>query len=96
MATVKRSWRETRELMKRPVGEGPTGVSVVYGDGTRYDQLPTIYVERGRDAVDVYEVLLPRDPEVEKPVALQVAMWPGLTSLIFAMAGKIDIPEGLE
>ena len=92
---TRRTRREIRELMQRPVGEGPLGVSVTYADGAHYNELPTIYVERDAQATDVYEVLMPRDPEVERPVALQVAFWPGLTSLIFALDGRFDNPDGL-
>jgi hypothetical protein len=80
-----------KQRMARPVGDGPSGVSVRYSDGVVYDDIPTIYLERDEEGIDIYQVLLPRDPQEEKPVSLGVRLWPGLTALAFPFEGRPNL-----
>lgn len=77
--------RKRRKHMNRPVGEGPSGVWVEYPHSGRFDDLPTIYIGREKDGMDVFEILLPVDIEEERPAAMGVALFPAFTTVQFPL-----------
>jgi hypothetical protein len=67
---------------------GPLGVTLTYGDGAEFTDVPSIYVGHYEaDGTAVYELLPPRDANVDKPVAMSIDVIPPMTSIIFPFDG---------
>lgn len=58
---------------------GPEGVWLEYADGTRYENLPTVYQGVDHDELATFEVIPPR---AEPPTAAGARLWPGMTALV--------------
>jgi hypothetical protein len=80
--------KKKKAFMERPVGEGPTGVWVLYPRSGRFDNLPVIYVGRNDEGVDLFEILLPIDVEEEKPSGMGMRTFPGHTGV------RLPLPPG--
>jgi hypothetical protein len=66
--------------MSDEVPEGPTGVWIEYPDGTRYENLPVLFLGYDEHGVAMFEVLPPRGSD-ERIRSAGAAYWPGMTSL---------------
>lgn len=64
--------------MNDPIPEGPQGVWVEYQDGTRYVDVPTVYVGLDESGSSTFELIPPRD---ERPTAIGARLWPARTGL---------------
>ena len=67
--------------MERPVGEGPIDVWVEYPDGVRFDDIPVLYDGRDEDGYDLFDLLLPRDIEEDRPRRWGARLFPAYTAV---------------
>lgn len=92
LAQAKRQYRLARKHYERageqPI-EGPRGVWALYADGARYEDLATLYVDRFQ-GIARFEILLPRDPNTERPVEIGADEMPAHTAIGFAYSHEPD------
>lgn len=66
--------------LERATDHTPQGVWVEYPDGTRYDNLATIFHGRDENGIAMYEVIPPRE---DLPSSMGAALLPSMTGLRF-------------
>jgi hypothetical protein len=76
----------------------PVGVYFEYADGQRYENLPTVFVRWDTDDKSgvpcaMFEVIPPRDPEEDRPIAIGAQTWPGRTGLILPKLRDRENPD---
>ena len=64
---------------------GPSGIWVRYADGTRFDNVPCMYLRTDDEGIAQFELIPPREPWKDKPIAMGAALWPGKTGLVFPL-----------
>lgn len=72
------AWLNNPPPTSLPEPTPPTGAWLEYGDGTRYTDLPVIFMGIGEDGCAQFEVIPPRD---EPPVSFGCATLPGMTAI---------------
>ena len=76
----------------------PEGVYFEYSDGMRYENLPTVFQRWDTDdktgvPIAMFEVIPPRDPEEDRPIAIGAQTWPGLTGLVLPQLKDRENPD---